>query len=93
MAVIRALADEVHNCCPSVFEWDCPYKTTHSSAQISASGTIPGVSKRNQRGVCHAGTILFFRAVDPRIIRERVREREAKIAAKENKVRPKSGDR
>lgn len=29
----------------------------------------------------------FLRAADPRIIRERVREREAKIAAKENKVR------
>lgn len=31
--------------------------------------------------------VLVIRAVDPRIIRERVREREAKIAAKENKVR------
>lgn len=35
-------------------------------------------------------SLVFFRAVDPRIIRERVREREAKIAAKENKVRPPS---
>lgn len=29
----------------------------------------------------------FRRAVDPRILRERVREREAKVAAKELKVR------
>lgn len=30
---------------------------------------------------------LFCRAVDPRILKERVREREAKAAAKESKVR------
>lgn len=44
---------------------------------------------------CYLRFVRFFfvalRAVDPRIIRERVREREAKIAAKENKVRPKIG--
>lgn len=47
---------------------------------------------RTQHGVCSvlfwSVLELFLRAVDPRIIRERVREREAKIAAKENKVRP-----
>lgn len=35
--------------------------------------------------------VFASRAVDPRIIRERVREREAKIAAKENKVRREIG--